>query len=480
MWDLGGHPVNVELLFREISNIIGDSLQVWNPIEDIKSYKTISKFFQELKSFYETGIGRYDSDYESDGETVDFFHNVAVRGFNISDAWTVSQDLSSRMVKKAKGTGTIDKLKGPSASFFRTAARVLNPNPISKPKFNTYTSLDWLSYHVSEEGGGVENVFLWLGANNALAAVTNMKIKQTPGNLELLPKISTDMNDNKREKLYAEYEKLNPVDKPNEYNLWHIDDFAKEYEQLLTYVDEILENKTTKVFVATVPFVTILPLARGMGKEFEIDKRRYFEYYTYFPFEDDKLIDNPQLPALRLSEILFIEQTIKQYNDTIKKKVAEHNSQLQQPRYFIVDIGQSFEQMAFRRNKGVPPYIFPAFINNKYPKPDTRYYEHHPTQGIKGGLFSLDGVHPSAIGQGLIAYEFMKVMLKAGISMPNEKGQVLDENRNIIEEQVPILNWEKIYEDDSLYQNALPLVSDLFKHDKLKQLVLKFSGFLAK
>ena len=53
------------------------------------------------------------------------------------------------------------------------------------------------------------------------------------------------------------------------------------------------------------------------------------------------------------------------------------------------------------------------FFRYQYPPVKTKYC-HADSKGLlsQGGLFSLDVVHPSAIGQGLIAWEFIKVMDK--------------------------------------------------------------------
>lgn len=464
-WDKGGHPLNLELVFRKLTNRIGDRWEEWNPGELVKILDSVFDIMEEVEEFYERGQGRHDQDYTPSEGKPDYFHNVASRGFNVSDAWTVSHDMCTRFIAKDPGTATNDKRSLPSSSFFRTAARILSRLPQSKPQFNTFTAIDWLKYHATTNG--VENVFLWLGANNVLSTVLNMSIKQTSGKLPPLPRISPDDNTANRESMYFQYQ--NQYNE--EYSLWHADDFKRDYALLLEYVNDALDNaKTdTKVFIATVPFVTILPLARGMGQEFEINGRRYFEYYTYFPYDSDKLTDHPHLSVLRLSEVLFIENTIRTYNEIIQTLVKEQNAKFKKkPRFHIVDICTAMDQIAFRRNHGVPSYKFPAYINNRYPKPDTRYYERHPLQGAKGGLFSLDGVHPTAIGQGLIAHEFMKAMLDAGV-----KGIPTTTDKDGA--TIPALNWEQIYKDDVLYNNPIPLISDLFKHDRFKKLILDLS-----
>ena len=53
-----------------------------------------------------------------------------------------------------------------------------------------------------------------------------------------------------------------------DYNLWHPDDFEAEYRQLMGRVDAIMKENVTKdwkVFVGTVPAVTVAPLAKGVG-----------------------------------------------------------------------------------------------------------------------------------------------------------------------------------------------------------------------
>lgn len=78
--------------------------------------------------------------------------------------------------------------------------------------------------------------------------------------------------------------------------------------------------------------------------------------------------------------------------------------------------------MAYKRNNGQPTYDFPDYFDFIYPMVNTKYY-HTDSEGRvrQGGLFTLDGVHPSAISQGLLAYEFLKVMNAAGVVMFMDK-----------------------------------------------------------
>jgi hypothetical protein len=63
---------------------------------------------------------------------------------------------------------------------------------------------------------------------------------------------------------------------------------------------------------------------------------------------------------------------------------------------------------------------------------------------VDGGIFSLDGIHPTVIGQGIIASEFLKSMIANG-SAPSEAA----------------LNWTTIIKDDKLRQEPLKIINSL-------------------
>jgi hypothetical protein len=75
---------------------------------------------------------------------------------------------------------------------------------------------------------------------------------------------------------------------------------------------------------------------------------------------------------------------------------------------------------------------------------DTVYYTVDRTARMSaGGVFSLDGVHPAAVGHGLIAQEFLQVMEREGVK------------------PVRALYWNAIAASDSLYANPIALGSGL-------------------
>ena len=58
----------------------------------------------------------------------------------------------------------------------------------------------------------------------------------------------------------------------------------------------------------------------------------------------------------------------------------------------------------------------PDALNRLSPPPDSQFFAVGPNgQRTAGGLFSLDGVHPTTIAYGLVAQEFVRVMEEAGV-----------------------------------------------------------------
>jgi hypothetical protein len=121
----------------------------------------------------------------------------------------------------------------------------------------------------------------------------------------------------------------------------------------------------------------------------------------------------------------------------------------------------ALNDLAYKRNAGDPPYKFPPYFEFIYPKPNTKYYYADENRHlIQGGFFTLDGVHPSPIAQGLLAYEFLKVMKSAGL--------VADAD----------LPWTSIFGNDLLYTRPISIMQEIYKKDYLATLVVNFIQLL--
>jgi hypothetical protein len=67
----------------------------------------------------------------------------------------------------------------------------------------------------------------------------------------------------------------------------------------------------------------------------------------------------------------------------------------------------------------------------------------------------LDGVHPTAIGQGIVAHEFRKVMKEAGVDVGND------------------LHWPDIFASDALYTKPISVMHELYNKDWLAKFLLE-------
>ncbi len=448
-WGAGGLPVDLE---RACRCIVQYGPNIWGP-EWLKVLRTIDDVVDETRNYYQSGPGAANAAYQGpvsagsgNAGGVPYFHNVAVWGFDVADSWLVTPKLCQEKIAELGGGGSF--LAPPNAALYRTALKVLNPS--LDPQYDQHSQLEWLRQHAADQNEGVENLLLWLGANNALGTVVGLKIRQTPNDPDNRPHLIS----------HEEREEAG-------WTLWHPADFEAEYAELLDQVDEAMKNNVYpdwKVFVGTVPAVTIAPLAKGVGSTYHVTRQNtitkvdetyvYYQYYVYFLFDEDLVHRNDGL-YLTFEDALHIDDCIREYNATIRALVAAKNANHQQERYHVVDIFQAFQDIAIKRNAGQVKYEFPEYFRSAYPKVDTRYY-HADLDGRlrRGGLSGLDGVHPSAIGQGLLAHEFLKVMRTAG---------VVDTIN---------LDWKAIFESDTLYSDPINIMNEIYEHSWLAEKIL--------
>ncbi|WNG57558.1 hypothetical protein F0U59_24435 [Archangium gephyra] len=438
LWPHGGLPVDLERVMRRLEARYGSNIRSF---EWLTVLQTVNDVLDESETFYERGEGSENTPYPGGDR---FWHNAAFWGATVADAWQVTPAVCKQAIRAAKSSR--DEFLGvPNASYYRTALKVLNPQ--LDPALDGISQLGWLEHHARAEG--VENLLLWLGANNALATVIQLRIQQTPN----------DPRNRPHQLGYFERASFG-------WNLWHPGDFAPEYEHLMNEVTRIMAtNKAQdwRVFVGTVPEVTIAPLAKGVGETYEIDGSIYYKYYTYFPFEAD--FAHTSKYQLSLQDALHIDQCIHRYNDTIKSLVKAANARAGKPRFFIVDLCKAFHDIAWKRNDAQPPYQYPSDFEFIYPKVDSKYYHADETGRLRqGGLIGLDGVHPGAIGHGLMAWEFLKVMRDAGVKVGGT---------NINPEA---LDWSAIFASDSLYSSPIRVMREIYQNTRLAETLLKLLG----
>jgi lysophospholipase L1-like esterase len=439
LWGAGGLPFNVESLLRTLNERYGPDIR--GIIEWGRAVATVNTYLDQVEQYYERGAGNIMLPQAGSKQ---FYPNLSIAGLTVADAWKVTPAYCLKRIALDPGSVRDGFFAGPSCRFERTAHAVLNPS--RDPAFADFSQIRWLEHHAQTEG--VDNLILWLGANNALGTIVRMKLRRS----ETAEKPPLEMEPWERD----------------EFNLWSVEHFAAEYEMLFEKVDAALErqDRPCNVFVGTIPPVTIAPLAKGVGTvEKKADpfgvlaKASYFERYTYFLF--DEKYAKKSANHLDRTEIFTIDSTIAEYNKVIKKIVNRYNARPGSFRatYVVVDIADQLLRLAFKRNDGKPSYPLPNDLKKiakitERPVNTIYYNVNREGKMDSGGVFSLDGVHPTAIGQGLIAVEFMAAMQKAGVAFPHS------------------LDWHAIVASDSLYSNPISLIPELYDNTQLASLLL--------
>lgn len=425
-WPANGLPFNMEAVLRCLERRYDRDIKF---LEWIGVPSIVNSYLDTTEKFYECTDLYKDKPYHL---PVKHFHNVSVFGNCVHDAWMLTPELCKTMIKKKKVSD--DYFEGPSSPRYRTALRVLDPMLNGENR----SALDWLKYHCENEG--VENIIIWLGANNALGTLLKMKINEF----------------NTADPLNESYEKRDSC------NLWSAENFETDFRELIRRVNTILDNPKnknphTKVFIGTVPLVTIAPLAKGVGCATPYDKKNpdnnlYFESYSFVFFSDKTAAESQK--SLSREDVIKIDERITGFNNSIENIINEQGNN---NRYYKVDICEALLKMAFRRNNGHPTYEFPSLLKQQLLyNPTTLYYRVDRNGKIyNGGLFSLDGVHPTVIGQGIIAHEFRKVMEQSGVVFTKT------------------IDWKKIVDSDTLTSYPLRLIEEMFQHDTLIRMIVR-------
>ena len=408
-----GLPINIEELLRFMATELGDEISIDEWI--LRFPFLLERFIDDVEDLYERGRGRKPSTFRGQ------FHNLAVWGFRVLDTFRINSEYCDHVIKKSEGWIEDDFLGLPNAPMYRTARMVLNPAK-EKDK-GTWTQIDNLQAINDEEG--VENLIIWLGANDCLGTVGSLSLKEMP---------STFSSEVPEER--------------GKFNLTHPDIFKKDYATLIASVKAAI-SADTRVFVGTIPYVTIPPITQGIGK-LPADSK-YFDYYGRF-FADEHNFNPFFNSKLTGAEIEKIDATVDEFNQIIRSEVSSAGDN-----FHLVDLGGILNSLAVKRNH----------LTNSPDEPLRSYYQSlglsdHPLLSLdpvpnalllktqhsirkSGGLFSLDSVHPSTIGYGIAAEAFLRKMQDVGVKDAN-----------------PLhLDWRQIIAQDSLLQSPPALWDDI-------------------
>lgn len=389
---IGGPLLDLEVLMRVVSEACGGHLNVRRPLKPLLA---LYKLMSLVEDYWERGPGSQPSN------TGPLHHNLGSWGFDLLDSVTLSERVCKENTPKPKNN-LFDQI--PEFGMYRSARRVLNPS--FENKFQDATMFD-AARAIARAEGGIENLLITLGANNVLASCVRLRL------------------------VWSETSDLDKLAHERTCTIWRPEHFDKLYKRLAEKAKDV---DAKRVFVATVPHVTVPPVTRGVTpnwKERGVPERdgNYYEYYTRF-WTWDKYFDPNEDPCFTRDQAKLIDGVIDEYNATIRK-VAEDNG------FYVVKLHEVLDDLAYRRNDGRPKYELPPELVSalrENPKTrhrvrpddtvllDTRFFkipQQHPKndepsevwqEQFQGGLFGLDGVHPTTTGYGIIAHEVLKTM----------------------------------------------------------------------
>lgn len=371
---LDGLPVNLACLLRRLEDEFGPKL---DPFELVRLPFVLHGMLDAHEDWWERGAGarppRTDRRWEA----------LGIYGWDVRDALSATAGRS------------LDRIAVPAHDDL-FAVRPGNDNDIAAasvlaPFGRDATQISAARWH--GDHGGIGTLVVALGANNALGTVLDKQIRWSGAD-------------------HAE------LDAKSAYNAWRPAHFAAEYAELVAAVRPITAQR---VLLANVPHVTVAPIAHGVNPDQPGQKWRPGS--RYFPFYTDPWIDESDFRPARHRHLTHqqaraVDSAIDQYNATVAGAVRQ--ARRDGLDWYLLDLCGVLDGLAHRRfladpeaaeQNGWQPLALPAPIRDL----DTRFFRSGPTGRLQGGLFGLDGVHPTVCGYGIVAQAVLDVLERAGV-----------------------------------------------------------------
>jgi hypothetical protein len=381
----GGLPFNLELAVRELEAEFGRDIGF---LELGLAGFRLRQLAARIEDWWERGAGAEPPILDG------IHHNLGVYGWDL-------RDVLDRTARRCR-----EGIERPTDGLFRqlvedanerAALRVL-PTEGSPDR----TVLD-CARELGADGDGIETLIVMLGANNVLGAVTDLRVAWSADG----------------------YDTLNGK---RGFTVWRPTHFRRELDRV---VAEVRRIRARHVIWATVPHVTIAPIARGVQRKVRPGSR-YFPYYTR-PWISDDAFEPSRDPCITESQARDVDRAVDQYNDAIVAAVrAAREGEDGAPRdWYVLDLAGILDRLAQRRyltdTLARPPwwrpYELPPELAALDPVPDSCFLAvDERGRRTTGGLFSLDGVHPTTIGYGVIAQEVIDIMRRAGVPFFHRDG----------------------------------------------------------
>lgn len=406
-----GLPINIEMLVRGMEDKFGPEI-TWN--QYLTAGTHLFKTLRRIKNYWEGN--KKSLKVERDIP----YHNQAVWGFSMSDTWLMNASYSKQQIEENKPRYTIFGVL-PDNALYITARMVLNPTFEEKGSKNTMID----NAGQLQKNGGIENLISCVGHNNIVGAVTNLEL------------------------IYSEKNDLNAPQGKRTCTVFRPEHFEEETRILYQKIEKL---GARRVFVPTIPYLTIPPSIRGVNEDKTRPRTGYFDYYSRFWIWDEDF--NPDKhPHLTKEDAIKLDQHVDQYNAIIIELANEFG-------FHVVPVGRYVQAAARRRQGAENVRPFPdSFIQALKRNEKTSYLvdendntristdyirlQNDSAKLDRGGIFSLDGLHPSTIGYGLIADIYKTFMEKEGVEFEHP------------------LDWDFIIENETLVSDPPLLLNDL-------------------
>lgn len=408
-----GLPVNIEALLRHLEKHFGDKIDWWKLVAAANEAR---KFTGAVEDHWERGAGSQPP------QTEGIYHNLGIYGWDLRDAmhWTADNleipPPKDNLVNQIPENSNERAARHVLASARDSSGRALTP-------LGGAAQLGAAGTVEDGSGDGIETLLVALGANNALGGVVRLRVRWS----------KDDYADPKKKRAYT---------------VWRPSHFKSELQEVEKQVRRI---RARHVIWTTVPHVTIAPLARGVKQKLPPDFR-YFPHYTYVWVSDEKF-DARRDRNITAEEARAVDSAIDSYNEAIVELVRRARQDGLD--WYLFDLAAVLDGLAHRRffegevraPEGWRAYELPPELAALEPPPNTLFFRTGPKGRIAGGLFSLDGVHPTTIGYGIISHEIMRVMHRAGVVFYEPDGTTARAGE-------PRVDFGRLIELDSLISNT--------------------------
>jgi hypothetical protein len=389
----GGIPLDLERALRAFEARFGSKADWY---EYVGIARWLHGYLDRIEDYWERGEG---SKTPVAGEIL---HNLAIYGWDVRDTLSLTATKVRRRIGRARDDVWFPKQKveddnDRAALFVLETAR--GPGNRFLTPLGAARVLGDQGTDVSGAGPGIETLVVLLGSNNALQSVTKLKLAWSGAGYD-------------------------DVDRKGGFTVWRPEHFAAEWALL---VAELRRIKARHLIVGTVPSVTIAPVARGVRGKVRLGSR-YFPYYTR-PWIRDEDFEPESDPHITEDEARAVDSAIDAYNDTIIESVRAARAEGLD--WYLFDLGGFLDRLASKRYLSDPaarpswwtPYPLPPELQSLDPVPNTRFFASGPAGRTDGGLFSLDGIHPTTTGYGLVAHEVIQVMNRAQVEFRTPTGE---------------------------------------------------------